>query len=118
MRQLRRNYRSLANSIATARIRQRIFPRRVGNRFRQETESMIETINTTATSCVCDLCAHTWATLAKRLPERCPNCHLRKWNGFVKMGRPKKRTDKSRPRKRTRRSSKIRQVELELPKPA
>lgn len=50
---------------------------------------MIEEVRVTATHCVCDLCGHDWLTLAKRLPEKCPVCYQRKWNGGRKLGRPK-----------------------------
>lgn len=61
---------------------------------------MIEIIHGEIRKCTCDLCAHSWETLSKTAPERCPNCHKRKWNGERKMGRPK-----------------VESIELELPRP-
>ena len=46
----------------------------------------VELIRVEAKYCLCDICLHQWLAVSKvpecspKVPERCPQCHSRKWN--------------------------------------
>jgi hypothetical protein len=40
-----------------------------------------ETVAVQAKQLSCDQCQHPWLSITKYLPEKCPNCRTRAWNG-------------------------------------
>jgi ribosomal protein L37E len=47
-------------------------------------------VNMLANHYQCDLCVYDWYSIAKRLPDCCPNrdCRSREWNGKKQKRRP------------------------------
>jgi rubrerythrin len=43
--------------------------------------SLLKIINAPIFACECNLCAHTWRSLARNPPTECPRCGSREWNG-------------------------------------
>jgi hypothetical protein len=40
-----------------------------------------DTVAVQAKQLTCDQCSHGWLSIARYLPEKCPSCRTRAWNG-------------------------------------
>lgn len=63
---------------------------------------MIRNTRIPAKDCTCEQCSHNWCSIAKKIPEACPNpvCRSREWNGIKqRIVKPSVRIELPRPKR-------------------